>query len=139
MIQAEDRCHRIGTTHSTIHVHYLVAEETLDDTVWKTLNRKWSAMTSTLNGVAEELDVSHVAADSSPPKTSPFVVAEPSWLTTVDGPTRDAHIDPSIAGGESAEQSSERPLGKKRRVGDATAATPGSGDRTLMDYLNATS
>lgn len=26
IMQAEDRCHRMGTTHSTINVHYCIAE-----------------------------------------------------------------------------------------------------------------
>eukprot|EP00922_Rhytidocystis_sp_ex-Travisia-forbesii_P017263 GHVS01025774.1.p1 GENE.GHVS01025774.1~~GHVS01025774.1.p1 ORF type:complete len:553 (+),score=40.24 GHVS01025774.1:960-2618(+) len=102
MIQAEDRCHRIGTTHTTIDVHYLIAEETLDDMVWKTLNRKWSAMTSTLNGLAEALDVNNVAVGSSTYKASPLANAQTSWLIPPDGP-KEPHIDPSVLAGETAQ------------------------------------
>ncbi|EZG45863.1 putative helicase [Gregarina niphandrodes] len=55
MIQAEDRIHRMGSTYSTVNVHYCIAENTLDDTVWKTLIRKWEGVTTTLNGVREQL------------------------------------------------------------------------------------
>ncbi|XP_078695209.1 DNA annealing helicase and endonuclease ZRANB3-like [Branchiostoma floridae x Branchiostoma belcheri] len=58
--QAEDRAHRIGQ-HSAVHVHYLVARNTIDDWMWSMLTRKVSVVTSTLNGKlavlqAEECD-----------------------------------------------------------------------------------
>eukprot|EP01071_Lankesteria_metandrocarpae_P008198 Lankesteria_metandrocarpae@DN4900_c0_g1_i3.p1 len=75
MLQAEDRCHRIGTTFSTIQVHYLHAEGTVDELVWKTLNKKWSAITNSLNGKVECIEAKHCtqgqAASSS---MSPAVV-----------------------------------------------------------------
>eukprot|EP00923_Selenidium_pygospionis_P046411 GHVN01080007.1.p1 GENE.GHVN01080007.1~~GHVN01080007.1.p1 ORF type:complete len:1122 (-),score=226.22 GHVN01080007.1:78-3443(-) len=56
MMQAEDRAHRMGTEYSTIDVHYLVAEDTIDETVWKTLNKKWGSMTSTLDGREQAIE-----------------------------------------------------------------------------------
>ncbi|CAH1244620.1 ZRANB3 [Branchiostoma lanceolatum] len=58
--QAEDRAHRIGQ-HNSVHVHYLVARNTIDDWMWSMLTRKVSVVTSTLNGKlavlhAEECD-----------------------------------------------------------------------------------
>eukprot|EP00917_Polyrhabdina_sp_WS-2016_P032907 GHVP01070089.1.p1 GENE.GHVP01070089.1~~GHVP01070089.1.p1 ORF type:complete len:823 (-),score=120.03 GHVP01070089.1:1945-4413(-) len=57
MIQAEDRCHRMGTQHSNISVHYLIAEDTVDDLVWRTINKKWQTVTSTLDGTLKNIDV----------------------------------------------------------------------------------
>ena len=37
--QCEDRAHRIGQ-HETVHIHYLVARDTLDDFIWSALGRK---------------------------------------------------------------------------------------------------
>ena len=39
MEQCEDRAHRIGQKNA-VHVHYLVAKETLDEWVWSVLERK---------------------------------------------------------------------------------------------------
>eukprot|EP00922_Rhytidocystis_sp_ex-Travisia-forbesii_P017257 GHVS01025768.1.p1 GENE.GHVS01025768.1~~GHVS01025768.1.p1 ORF type:complete len:544 (+),score=45.01 GHVS01025768.1:1209-2840(+) len=142
MIQAEDRCHRIGTTHSTINVHYLIAQDTLDDTVWKTLNRKWSAMTSTLNGLAEGLDANQLLKGSSPRRTSPFIFTDPSLLAATACANMDPHVDPSTLPDDAVQcrrLGSHSPPDKRRRVGESEEATPSSGDRTLMDYLNATS
>ncbi|CUV06007.1 unnamed protein product [Cryptosporidium hominis] len=60
MLQAEDRCHRIGTQYSCINIHYLIAEETLDDKMWGTLCRKQKIMASTLDGIDQRKnDIQH--------------------------------------------------------------------------------
>ncbi|KAF8821191.1 SWI2/SNF2-containing protein [Cardiosporidium cionae] len=64
MIQAEDRSHRIGTDFASVDIHYLIAEKTLDENVWKTLTRKWGVMTSTLDGAAEALSAQQVERGS---------------------------------------------------------------------------
>ncbi|CAD2095838.1 DNA helicase, putative [Plasmodium vinckei lentum] len=61
MIQAEDRAHRIGTTHDTINIHYLVAQNTIDEVVWKIINRKWNTLTTALNGAEDSLNVKEVS------------------------------------------------------------------------------
>eukprot|EP00920_Eleutheroschizon_duboscqi_P036571 GHVT01088071.1.p1 GENE.GHVT01088071.1~~GHVT01088071.1.p1 ORF type:complete len:643 (+),score=38.88 GHVT01088071.1:1946-3874(+) len=66
MIQAEDRTHRIGTNYSNIQIHYLIAEDTLDDKVYEILQRKWAAMTSSLDGVEECINMSHLCKGSVP-------------------------------------------------------------------------
>ncbi|KAK1932645.1 helicase conserved C-terminal domain containing protein [Babesia divergens] len=55
IIQAEDRAHRIGTKHRTINVHYLIAENSIEETMWKVINRKWKGVTATLNGETSNL------------------------------------------------------------------------------------
>ncbi|ORM40042.1 DNA annealing helicase and endonuclease ZRANB3 [Babesia sp. Xinjiang] len=55
MIQAEDRAHRMGTKHRVINVYYLIAENSVDETMWRTVNRKWEAVTATLNGETSHL------------------------------------------------------------------------------------
>ncbi|KAH8739076.1 HARP like SWI/SNF ATpase [Cryptosporidium ryanae] len=60
MLQAEDRCHRMGTSYSSINIHYLIAEDTLDDKMWGTLCRKQKIMASTLDGIDKRKnDVQH--------------------------------------------------------------------------------
>ncbi|PHJ20662.1 hypothetical protein CSUI_005495 [Cystoisospora suis] len=63
MIQAEDRSHRIGNEFGCVQIHYLIAEGTLDETVFRTLQRKWGVMTSTLDGQQQ-----HLAMDSHGPR-----------------------------------------------------------------------
>ncbi|XP_053070938.1 DNA annealing helicase and endonuclease ZRANB3 isoform X4 [Acinonyx jubatus] len=52
--QAEDRAHRIGQC-SSVNIHYLVANGTLDTLMWGMLNRKTQVTGSTLNGQKEQL------------------------------------------------------------------------------------
>ncbi|XP_036057883.1 DNA annealing helicase and endonuclease ZRANB3 [Onychomys torridus] len=52
--QAEDRAHRIGQSTS-VNIHYLTANGTLDSLLWAMLNRKAQVTGSTLNGRREKL------------------------------------------------------------------------------------
>ncbi|XP_060113100.1 DNA annealing helicase and endonuclease ZRANB3 [Heteronotia binoei] len=52
--QAEDRAHRIGQC-SSVNIHYLVANGTLDPLMWAMLNRKAAVTGTTLNGKKEKL------------------------------------------------------------------------------------
>ncbi|XP_057602750.1 DNA annealing helicase and endonuclease ZRANB3 [Hippopotamus amphibius kiboko] len=52
--QAEDRAHRIGQC-SSVNIHYLIANGTLDTLMWGMLNRKVQVTGSTLNGRKEKL------------------------------------------------------------------------------------
>ncbi|KAG8508887.1 DNA annealing helicase and endonuclease ZRANB3, partial [Galemys pyrenaicus] len=52
--QAEDRAHRIGQC-SSVNIHYLIANGTLDTLMWGMLNRKTQVTGSTLNGRKEQL------------------------------------------------------------------------------------
>ncbi|XP_024895343.1 DNA annealing helicase and endonuclease ZRANB3 isoform X2 [Pteropus alecto] len=52
--QAEDRAHRIGQC-SSVNIHYLIANGTLDTIMWGMLNRKAQVTGSTLNGRKEQL------------------------------------------------------------------------------------
>ncbi|XP_012783662.2 DNA annealing helicase and endonuclease ZRANB3 isoform X2 [Ochotona princeps] len=52
--QAEDRAHRIGQC-SSVNIHYLIANGTLDTYMWGILNRKARVTGSTLNGRKEQL------------------------------------------------------------------------------------
>ncbi|XP_078002956.1 DNA annealing helicase and endonuclease ZRANB3 isoform X2 [Phascolarctos cinereus] len=53
--QAEDRAHRIGQC-SSVNIHYLIANGTLDTLMWGMLNRKAIVTGSTLNGRKEKLE-----------------------------------------------------------------------------------
>ncbi|GAW81681.1 helicase [Plasmodium gonderi] len=60
IIQAEDRAHRIGTTHEIVNIHYLIAQNTIDEVVWKIINKKWNTLTTALNGMEDSLNVKEV-------------------------------------------------------------------------------
>lgn len=60
IIQAEDRAHRIGTAHDVVNIHYLIAQNTIDEIVWKIINRKWNTLTTALNGIEDSLNVKEV-------------------------------------------------------------------------------
>ncbi|GFE53558.1 hypothetical protein BaOVIS_009620 [Babesia ovis] len=64
MIQAEDRVHRIGTKHRVININYLIAEGSIEETMWRVINRKWEGVTATLNG-----ETSHLAITKEAKKT----------------------------------------------------------------------
>jgi SNF2 family DNA or RNA helicase len=57
MTQAEDRCHRIGTT-STVWAHYLVAHGTIEERLCKAIQDKQSTIRTVLDGGVEEDDLS---------------------------------------------------------------------------------
>ncbi|XP_055973698.1 DNA annealing helicase and endonuclease ZRANB3 [Sorex fumeus] len=52
--QAEDRAHRIGQC-SSVNIHYLIANGTLDTLMWGMLNRKTQVTGRTLNGRKEQM------------------------------------------------------------------------------------
>uniref|UniRef100_A0A4W3I9W2 Zinc finger RANBP2-type containing 3 n=1 Tax=Callorhinchus milii TaxID=7868 RepID=A0A4W3I9W2_CALMI len=56
LVQAEDRAHRIGQS-SSVHIHYLVAKETMDTFMWSMLNRKTCVTSNTLNGTKKSLEI----------------------------------------------------------------------------------
>ena len=39
LMQAEDRCHRIGQANS-VQIHYLIAQGTIDELLWSCIQRK---------------------------------------------------------------------------------------------------
>jgi SNF2 family DNA or RNA helicase len=55
MIQAEDRVHRIGQQNH-VDVHYCIAQGSLDNIIFNSLNRKSQDTTAVLDGKAKHLD-----------------------------------------------------------------------------------
>jgi SWI/SNF-related matrix-associated actin-dependent regulator 1 of chromatin subfamily A len=49
MLQAEDRAHRIGQP-SSVNCHYLVGEGTLDDYLYRKLERKFNTVSKVIDG-----------------------------------------------------------------------------------------
>ena len=57
-VQAEDRCHRIGTTN-TVFAYYLVAHGTIEEKLCEIVQRKQSTLSAILDGgpTDDDLDV----------------------------------------------------------------------------------
>lgn len=62
--QAENRAHRIGQPNS-VNIHYLVAQGTLDDILWRTINKKVGIVSSTLDGFRDKLSAKHTKLDEA--------------------------------------------------------------------------
>ncbi len=56
LIQAEDRAHRIGQ-HDCVFVKYLLAKQTFDDSMWKTIQRKFDVIGKSLTGASATIDL----------------------------------------------------------------------------------
>ena len=57
MIQAEDRAHRIGQEHECVNIHYLYGPDTLDDILFKMLNKKQNIFSNTLDNMSKNMEV----------------------------------------------------------------------------------
>jgi hypothetical protein len=62
LVQAEDRCHRIGQTHD-VTIHYLLAENTADEQIWFILRRKMDIVGQMLGTDEARLDADQVSYD----------------------------------------------------------------------------
>lgn len=56
LLQAEDRAHRIGQRDSVL-VKYLLAKETLDESMWATIRKKLTVVGQSLTGKAGKMEV----------------------------------------------------------------------------------
>lgn len=53
LLQAEDRAHRIGQTADFVMIHYLVGEKTVEEVLWKIIERKLRELSMLLDGKTE--------------------------------------------------------------------------------------
>lgn len=52
--QAEDRIHRMGQENDSVNIYYLMAEDTIEETIYKTINRKQKVVDEAIDGIVEE-------------------------------------------------------------------------------------
>lgn len=67
LIQAEDRAHRIGQV-SSVNVHYLLANDTVDDIIWDVVQSKLDNLGQMLDGHENTMEVSASMPVNSPAK-----------------------------------------------------------------------
>lgn len=65
LLQAEDRCHRIGQT-SEVTIEYLIAEGTLDDGLWPLIRHKMRVLGEIVEGEKGNLEVQRDEKQSGP-------------------------------------------------------------------------
>lgn len=56
MLQAEDRAHRIGQENSVL-CHYIVGQQTLDDILYKKIEKKIGIVSNILDGEKKNLRI----------------------------------------------------------------------------------
>ena len=67
LVQAEDRAHRVGQ-NSSVNVHYLLADGSVDDIVWRSVQNKLELVGRVLNGVEDNLDLQKEGKQDGPRK-----------------------------------------------------------------------
>ncbi len=77
MIQAEDRCHRIGQ-NSRVHCLYFVATGTLDDLLWKLLEKKFRDLGEFVEGMEKQKLVVHKTYNGTKELDSMFDIPDGS-------------------------------------------------------------
>jgi len=78
LLQAEDRVHRMGQQES-VNVHYLIAKDTLDESMYQMLERKQHDVGVMLDGQASRIGAAHVGSKGTFSKT-----ARPSEETSTE-------------------------------------------------------
>lgn len=69
LLQAEDRAHRIGQRDCVL-VKYLLARQTLDESMWSTVRRKLTVVGHSLTGTAARMDLTESKDDLAPGQSS---------------------------------------------------------------------
>ena len=59
MVQAEDRAHRIGQK-SSVNCHYLIGENSLDDILYRNLEKKVNNVSSFVDGKSQKLQIENM-------------------------------------------------------------------------------
>ena len=99
LLQAEDRVHRIGQRASAVTITYLLGAGTLDELMWRALQKKVRVLQTTMQGAhgqqADGSDGGAAAAGANPLSATSIEVA--SELMDRIG---EAHADPDEQGGE---------------------------------------
>ncbi|XP_022137967.1 SWI/SNF-related matrix-associated actin-dependent regulator of chromatin subfamily A-like protein 1 isoform X2 [Momordica charantia] len=70
LIQAEDRAHRIGQV-SSVNIHYLLANDTVDDIIWDVVQSKLENLGQMLDGEENTLEVAVKQQPSTSTSSSP--------------------------------------------------------------------
>ena len=65
LVQAEDRAHRVGQV-SSVNIHYLLADGSVDDIVWRSVQNKLELVGRVLNGVEDNLELQREGKQEGP-------------------------------------------------------------------------
>ncbi|CAJ1391972.1 unnamed protein product [Effrenium voratum] len=119
MLQAEDRVHRIGQTEM-VDVHYCIAQGSLDERVYASLNKKSRDTSGILDGKERHLDASQAPAPSM--KAEAVAKAEAEVASPKASPKRSPKATAKAAKAPPKRaKASPKPKGRpKRRAEEAT-------------------
>eukprot|EP00927_Polykrikos_kofoidii_P031324 TRINITY_DN26962_c0_g1_i1.p1 TRINITY_DN26962_c0_g1~~TRINITY_DN26962_c0_g1_i1.p1 ORF type:complete len:792 (+),score=159.47 TRINITY_DN26962_c0_g1_i1:98-2377(+) len=119
MMQAEDRVHRIGQ-QNMVDVHYCVAEGTVDDILFHSLNRKRKDTSEVMDGVAKHMDAYRQSdAPSLPSETA-------GGGDATDAPGEDG-LAPASSGSSPVQPPSGSPRKRLRKPGSPAVALASGG------------
>jgi len=132
MMQAEDRVHRIGQ-QEMVDVHYCIAQGSLDEVLFKALNRKSKDTTAILDGQSRDLNIhkhanAGIAPASSPKRQAPGASSSASPKKR-GRPKKENSTDGGKAGAEQhglTDGPKKRGRPKKENSTDGSKAAPSS-------------
>eukprot|EP00746_Dinoflagellata_sp_MGD_P022172 gnl/MRDRNA2_/MRDRNA2_151850_c0_seq1.p1 gnl/MRDRNA2_/MRDRNA2_151850_c0~~gnl/MRDRNA2_/MRDRNA2_151850_c0_seq1.p1 ORF type:complete len:281 (+),score=64.76 gnl/MRDRNA2_/MRDRNA2_151850_c0_seq1:82-924(+) len=128
-MQAEDRCHRIGQ-EQMVDVHYCIAEGTLDENMFKSLNRKAADTSGILDGMERGMDLTPGVQRSTPE-------AHGSNLGSVQSPEKELTSSSTpVAVIHSSESLETNPTKKRKSVGRSEKrALESAGTQSIAKFM----
>jgi len=92
LIQAEDRAHRIGQ-RSAVSVRYLISPGTIDEMMWRMVERKLRNVGMAVDGADTKLGAKNAAKPQDKPKEQPMETKKGAdeWWVEGFSPTDENH------------------------------------------------
>lgn len=138
LMQAEDRAHRIGQKND-VCVQYLVAAGTIDDLIWRLIERKMNVLGETMDGAASRLD--HDTVEQASQALTPLMRGAPNVTAPAPQDKPSPQLLRAMAEAR-ASGMSRSPASSASAVGSGGGAcsTPlrhagGGGQRVLTDFF----
>eukprot|EP00913_Durusdinium_trenchii_P019768 g18583.t1 len=133
LLQAEDRAHRMGQKES-VNVHYLIAKDTLDESIYQMLERKQHDVGLMLDGHASRLGAEKVGTKGTFTKSA---VPETGSDADADAGGGDGGDGGSDVGGEAAGAEPKGPKQQTLCFKKQTAPVAQPAESSLVEVVDA--